>query len=101
MNDTRDDRLNRLFAAVRAAEVLPSPREEGFEERLMMRLRERQEQDALWYTWAWRFSPVFATVVIVLMIGSGISVRHTEREVSLAVTGNLENAHLISYLTGE
>ena len=67
----------------------------------MIRLRERKEQDGPWYTWAWRFSPVFTVVVVALMIGSGITSRNIEREVSLAVAGNFENANLIAYLTGE
>ena len=68
MSDKSDKRLDRLFAEARAVAVHPSPREQGFEERLMIRLRERQATDAPWYTWAWRCSPVFAAVVVALIL---------------------------------
>jgi type VI protein secretion system component VasF len=101
MKTDDNDLLKRLFAAARAAEHEPSPREEGFEARLMTRLRQRQETELPWYAWAWRCSPVFAAVVVVLMIGSGITSRNTELDLSHTLNGNYETATIISYLTGE
>ena len=101
MNDDAEDLLNRLFAAARAAEHEPSLREDGFESRLMARLRERRETELPWYVWAWRSSPVFASVIVALVIGSGITSRNTEMDLSHSLTASYENATIISYLTGE
>ena len=101
MKPDTDDRLKRLFAAARAADDEPSPREEGFEARLMTRLRHRQEAELPWYAWAWRCSPVFAAVVVALMIGSGVTSRYVDPDLSHTLNSGFENATIISYLTGE
>jgi hypothetical protein len=101
MNDNTDDRLERLFNAARLADTSPSPREEGFEARLMVRLRERREASLPWYTWAWRFTPVFGVIIVALMVGSGMTYRAAGLDVAHAFTSGYENATLVSYLTGE
>ena len=100
-DDEADDRLNSLFAKARTLDQVPSIREEGFEGRLMTRLREQRSQGTPWYLWAWRSVPLFAGVVMVLITFSGAQTSGTGDYLSQALTGGYEEATLVSYYTGE
>jgi hypothetical protein len=100
-DDEADDRLNSLFAKARTLDQGPSLREEGFEGRLMARLREQRCQDTPWYLWAWRSVPLFAAVVMVLITVSGAQTSGTGDYLSHALTSGYEEAALVSYYTGE
>jgi hypothetical protein len=44
---------------------------------------------------------VFAAVVVALMIGSGVTSRNVDPDLSHTLNSGFENATIISYLTGE
>ena len=64
------DPLDALFASARAERVDTSRAEYGFETRLMARLRERRQPDAvsLWSAVTWRMVPFFAACVVALAL---------------------------------
>lgn len=101
MNDTSDDRLDRLFAKARRDIREASIREEGFEGRLMARLGEKKFQDAPWYLWAWRAVPLFSALIIMLVTMNGVQNSGMSSYLSHALTGGYEESALISYYTGE
>ena len=74
MNETSPnnspDPLDALFAAAREARPDTSRAEYGFETRLMARLRERRQPDAvsLFSAVSWRLAPFFAVCVIALAL---------------------------------
>jgi hypothetical protein len=100
-DDEADDRLNSLFAKARTLDQGPSLREEGFEGRLMARLREQRCQGTPWYLWAWRSVPLFTAVIVVLISVCGSQTAVTGDYLSQALTGGYEEATLVSYYTGE
>jgi hypothetical protein len=100
-DDEAADRLNSLFAKARTLDQGPSIREEGFEGRLMARLREQRSEGPPWYLWAWRSVPLFAVVVKVLISVCGSQTAVTGVHLSQALTGCYEEATLVSYYTGE
>ncbi len=69
MKDERDELLDRLFVAARSTKPDTAAVEDCFETRLLARIGE-QESQSLWSACAWRLIPWFATVVIVVGIGS-------------------------------
>ena len=74
MNDAPSDRqpdpLDALFAAAREQKPDTSRAEYGFETRLMARLRERRQPDAIsvWSVVSWRLAPFFAVCVVALAL---------------------------------
>jgi len=64
------DPLDALFAAARAQRPDTSRAEYGFETRLLARLRERPQPDAisLWSMVTWRMAPIFAACVVALAL---------------------------------
>ena len=64
------DPLDALFAAARQQRPDTSRAEYGFETRLMARLRERRQPDAisLWSVMSWRLAPFFAVCVVALAL---------------------------------
>ncbi len=76
MNQPRDPDLEKFFAAARPPRDTARV-ELGFETRLLARIRaEKQSAAAIpWFYWAWRLTPIFAAIVLVLgvwtMAGSG------------------------------
>ena len=100
-DDEADDRLNLLFAKARAVDLGPSTREEGFERRLMARLREQRSDSTPWYWWAWRSVPLFSAVILVLVTVCGTQTVVTGAHLSHDLTGGYEEATLVSYYTGE
>ncbi len=73
MKDERDERLDRLFMAARSMRPDTAAVEDHFETRLLARMEEEQDSQALWAAWAWRLFPLFATIVLVVGIGSVVS----------------------------
>ncbi len=101
MNDNRDERLNLLFAKARTAEARLSVREEGFEGRLLQRIREQRLAASPWYLWAWRSVPIFSAVIVLLLMLSGFQGAGTGAYLSHALTGGDDESALVSYYTGE
>ena len=62
MRDKADERLDQLFASVRAERIDTTALEEYFEMRLLARIREQRSGLIPWYSLAWRMLPTFAVV---------------------------------------
>ena len=76
MPENGDRRLSRLFAAARGVPPDTSRAEEGFEERVLARIREarRGKKGISFGAWSWRLSPLFAAVVIALSVWTAATV---------------------------
>ena len=102
MNDKRHDRrnveLDRLFALARQEAQDISGVERNFETRVMARIREGREP---WYAWAWRLTPFFLALTILLSGWSlSYSPVHPADPVTMLASGTQEVA-LLDNLTGE
>jgi hypothetical protein len=101
MNDNADDRLKQLFARAREAGQEVSLREEGFEGRLMARLREKRLEITPWYLWAWRSVPLFSALVVVLCTLCSVQTSGAGSPLFQALTSGYEESTLVSYYAGE
>ncbi len=72
MKDKHDELVDKLFAAARARKPDTAAIEAHFETRLLARLEEQQSSQTLWLAWTWRLIPWFATIVVIVGIGSVI-----------------------------
>lgn len=70
MKDRHDELLDKLFMTVRSDKPDTAAVEEHFETRLLARMGEEQAGWALWPDWTWRLIPWFATLVIIVGVGS-------------------------------
>jgi hypothetical protein len=100
-DDSKDKRLDELFAAARRAESFDANMEYGFETRVMSRIRAKREGRMPVFTWAWRLIPVFLSVVVLLGIWISASEPPQLTDLSdIARIGNGE-AMLVASLAGE
>lgn len=99
--DPEDNKLERLFAAARESESYPSDREVGFETRVMAKIRTEREQERPFFVWAWRFIPVFVSLVILLRIGSYAFETHDVTDLSAVTKIGNEETMITAFLTGE
>jgi len=99
--DPNDEKLDRLFAAACKEEPYKTDMEYGFEARVMARIRADRERQMPFLLWAWRFIPVFVSIVIFLGIWT-YSSRYSHKADLSAITriGN-EEATLVAFFTGE
>ena len=70
MKDEQDKLLDKLFTAARSTRPDTAAIEDHFETRLLARIEEQRSSQTLWFAWAWRLIPWFATIVIVVGIGN-------------------------------
>jgi hypothetical protein len=70
MKDKHDELLDKLFMTVRSIKPDTAAVEAYFETRLLARIEEQQSSRTLWPVWTWRLIPWFATIVIIVGIGS-------------------------------
>jgi hypothetical protein len=99
--DPGDDRLDRLFAAARGAELFKRTREFGFETRLMAKIQAKGEGQTPFLLWAWRLIPVFASLVILLGIWIYMAESHYATDLSAVTKIGNEETMLIAFLTGQ
>jgi len=100
-SDSKDEKLDRLFAAARKADLYKTDIEYGFEARLMARIRAEHERQRPFLLWAWRLIPVFVSIVIFLGIWIYES-RYSSMADLSAITGiGNEETILVTSLTGE
>lgn len=99
--DPEDNKLERLFAAAREPESYPSDREVGFETRVMATIRAERERGRPFFVWAWRFIPVFISLVIILGIWSYAFETHDMTDLSAVTKIGNEETMLTAFLTGE
>jgi hypothetical protein len=99
--DSNDEKLDRLFAAARKSEPYKTDMEYGFETRLMANIRAERERQMPFFLWAWRFIPVFVSVVIFLGIWIYSSRYSSMIDLSAITRIGNEEATLVAFLTGE
>ena len=96
-----DEQLNKLFQAARGVKPDTSRAEYGFETRLLAALRSQREHAMPWYALAWKLTPVFAAVVIVLGVWTMAGPGANSTDLQSAIGGDHEENALMTYLTGE
>jgi hypothetical protein len=100
-NDLKDKALDGLFAAARKAGHYNTNAEYGFETRLMARIRAEEEHQMPFLQWAWRLIPVFASIVILLVI-LVYSTRYSPMADLTTLTSiSNENTTVVAFLAGE
>jgi hypothetical protein len=101
MTDPEDSKIDRLFAAARKAGHYDPGREYGFETRVMSRIRAEREAKIPFILWAWRLTPLFASIVIIL--GIWISAFESFRITDLSAAAGIRNEEFMiaASLTGE
>ncbi len=99
--DPQDDRLDKLFAAARRADHYDKEREQGFEARVIAKIRSEREKDASFIFWSWRLIPLFATVVIIL--GLWMSASDSSRTADAGAFAGIdgEQTIVVASLAGE
>ncbi len=100
-NDHGDEKLERLFAEARKAELYVPEVEHGFETRLMARIRAEREGRMPLLLWAWRLIPVFVSIVILLGIWVYMSESNQRIDLSAVAGIGSEETMLTAFLTGE
>lgn len=100
-NDPNDDKLDGLFAAARKAKLYKPDTEYGFETRVMAKIRATREGQRSYLLWAWRFIPVFVSIVILLGIWIYASESRSMIDLSALIRIGNEEATLTAFLTGE
>lgn len=101
MKNNADERLDQLFASVRAERVDTVAAEEFFETRLLARLKERREVAEPWYAPAWRMVPTFAAVAAVITIATITYNPSRSSDMFAAITSGQDEVVGNSYLTEE
>jgi len=96
MNDKSDEKLDRLFTAVRNARPDTSDVERYFVTRLMARILEKQCDRAAWPVLTWRMILVFAMVVVILVIAS-VSIRPEPSGDYFAAITNEEEGYMARF----
>lgn len=70
MKDRHDELLDKLFRTVRSQKPDTAAVEAHFETRLLARIEEQQTGLSLWPVWTWRLIPWFATIVMIVGVGT-------------------------------
>jgi len=99
----RDERngLDRLLALARRAKGEPSRLQEGFETRLLARIREERERKASWFQWAWQLAPVFLAIVMFLGVWNYVARPVPPADLHSAIAGGGEEEQLLRLWEGE
>jgi hypothetical protein len=100
MKDENDRQLDELFAAVRSIKPDTSAIEKHFETRLLARIEEQRSSQTLWSAWAWRLIPWFATIVVVVGIGSVFFDPTRSSDLFATFTSGFEEYQTTSLLAG-
>jgi hypothetical protein len=93
------DNLDRLLKAA-AARPETARAEFGFETRLLARLRAEREQEAPWLAWAWRLTPLFAAVTLLLAAWSYAGLQAGDLDLTAALEGESPQLQFAYHLTG-
>ena len=100
-NDRSDERLDRLFALARTADLSRPEREAGFEGRVMARIGARRREETPFFAWTWRLVPFFAALVIIMGVWAYAVERQGGTDLSAVTKIGGEETMLMAYLTGE
>ena len=101
MTNPKHSKIDKLFADARKAEHYDLTREYSFETRVMTRIRAERGAKIPFILWAWRLTPFFASIVILL--GIWISAFESPRITDLSAADGIRNEEimLVASLTGE
>ena|ERR1039457_3607378 len=100
MKDKQDELLDKLFMTVRSLKPDTASVEAHFETRLLARLEEQQSSQTLWPVWTWRLIPWFATIVVIVGIGSAMYDPLLSNDLFGHFTNGYEEYLTTSLLTG-
>ncbi len=101
MNDENDRLLDRLFEAARSVRPDTAAIEEHFETRLLGRMEEEQRSSqGSWSAWAWRLLPWFATIAVIVGIGSIACDPARSGDLFATLTGGYDEYLTASLLAG-
>ena len=99
--DPKEEKIDRLFAAARAAQPYKKEIEYGFETRLMANIRCGSERQAPFLFWAWRLIPAFVSIVLFLG-GWTYESRYSHMTDLTALTAvGGEESTMVAFLAGE
>lgn len=101
MDDNKDDRLERLFAAARSERPDTGEVEAHFETRLMARIGERRLRGAPWHMLTWRMIPAFAVIAAITAVCSLTFNPAGSGDLFAAITTGQDEYLINSYLTGD
>ncbi|HAM49386.1 MAG TPA: hypothetical protein DCP92_01300 [Nitrospiraceae bacterium] len=99
--DPSDEKLERLFAAARKAELYKPSRELELETRVMAKIRATHQGQMSFLSWTWRLVPALVCVVILLGIWTYATEPHYTVDFSAVAKIGNEETMLTAYLTGE
>ena len=99
--NNNNSKIDSLFAAARRAEHYDPTREYGFETRVMSRIRAERETKMPFILWAWRLTPFFVSIVILL--GIWISAFESSKAIDLSAADGIRNEEIMiaTSLSGE
>lgn len=98
MRDDAERRLDSLFAAARAVRPDISAAEEFFETRMMARIRETRESLRPWFSWVWRLTPAFMSLVLVLAVYTMFMDESKSPDIFSAMENDHAEYQLINYI---
>ncbi len=101
MNDENDRQLDRLFETARSFRPDTATLEEYFETRLLARMDEELRSGQRgWSVWAWRLLPWFATIAVIVGIGSVACDPGRSSDLFATLTNGYEEYLVTSLLAG-
>ncbi|NVN93357.1 MAG: hypothetical protein HXX11_22555 [Desulfuromonadales bacterium] len=100
MKDNYDVLLDKLFLAERLNKLDTSVIESHFETRLLARIQEQRGNRTSWLDWTWRLIPWFATIVIIVGIGSAVYDPMRSSDLFSPITNGYEEYQTVSLLVG-
>jgi len=100
MKDKHDELLDELFLTVRSKKQDTAAIEANFETRLLAKIDEQQSSQTLWPFWTWRLIPWFATIVVIVGIGSVIFDPTRSSDLFAQFTNGYEDYLTTSLLAG-
>lgn len=98
--DKAPDRLDKLFAAGRAAKPDTAPTEYAFETRVVARVQ-AERKPLPWFALGWRLAPVFGAIVLALGAWSVASSYLEPADLQAAIGTGTEESSLVTHFTGE
>ncbi|MHB8174462.1 MAG: hypothetical protein ACYDFU_08410 [Nitrospirota bacterium] len=93
------NKIDEFFKLARTVEPDISRAESGLETRVLARVRAEREEQAAWFTWTWRFVPVFTVLVIIL--GGWYYSFTPNTDMRTAITANYEQTMYLSNFMGD
>jgi hypothetical protein len=103
MAENKDRRLDQLFAAARTTPPDTSRAEEGFEGRVLARIRGRRRgKEAISFgAWSWRLSPLFAAAVLAVTVWTAATIPDPVAGAGSDIAAAWEASDMADFLGGD